>query len=85
MRYIIDGKESMGRAVKMITACICLHNYLIDDELAHEWMEDVAPEIDIPSVDSEGGGYEFTLTSVDRGGERREQACIDLLERTGHI
>ena len=84
MHYIISGKESMERAVKMVTACVCLHNYLINHRIANNWLTEEAPNMDDSKVDNEGGGYNFILSSTNSRDERQEQACINMLERTGH-
>ena len=66
-------------------ACVCLHNYLINNKIAGDWLTEEAPIMDNPRVDNEGGGYDFVLASDDSGDKCRKQACIDMLERTGHI
>ena len=82
LRCIINSKEDMEKTVKIIVASVCLHNFLIHDRLAHDWLE-VNANDDDDEQDEEEGGYDFQLLQEANGTERREQAMIDLLDRTG--
>ena len=36
LQYIIGNRQDMERAVKIIVSCVCLHNFLIHNPLAHD-------------------------------------------------
>ena len=77
----------MERAVKIIVSCVCLHNFLVHDRLAHDWLESNVEDItdNTEEDNDEDGSYNFQLVQQAGGGERREQAVIDLLRLTNNI
>ena len=53
-------------------------------------MENIVPEINIPLVYNESGGFEnrgynFALMTIDNSGEQHEQAFINLCKYIKHI
>ena len=90
LRCIISDKKDMEKAVKLIVACACLHNFLLHDRLAHDWLEEHVDDDDNEdennnSENNNDEGYDFQMVRQIGGGERREQAVIDLLRRTHNI
>ena len=69
----------------MVAACVCLHNYFINNRITNDWLMDEAPNMDNPKVNNEGERYDFVLASSDSRDKCCQQACIDMLERIGHI
>ena len=85
LRSVIGSAKDMEKSVKLIVSCVCLHNYLVHDRLAHDWLERNVHDVPDEEEDNDDEGYNFQLVRQVGGGERREQALIDLLRRTGNI